>query len=490
MKLQEEALKFIELKSVCEEGNEEIINYLIPKFEEMGAKLILQHVPHSLADHSKRQFNLIGILGDDLVDSRTKKGLLLTTHVDTAAPGLLTEWTKVDGKPWNARIEDGKIFGLGAAHSKLNFLCMMLAFSRFVKNELRQPIYLAATCGGESSLLGSKYLIQSGALNPKYVVVGHPTDLSLANSQRPQMTFQVKISYVAIERDAQEFNAKIFISSKSKSGYALGLEPRTNTALQNIFYILHQLMHSPIPVKLFSIGAEASLNKIPDTATAGVVIPAKELEGIRDRFKSLIAQRSDAHFDMRFGGTGDRGIRLLPDELLPSLFLIKKELEQMNQDFQGGVSVSFSSIKPDKDSLNLLVHCNFSNDFTAPEKRKEIETQIKERLMALARNYKSLSVDVRRVVSYVNFLADSQNNFARTMSAELTRAGIEAKFTNAESSSEAAFFSEKAHEVMAFGPALVKRDAYIPNENVSVDDLQAAIRFYERIIDAFCVRGI
>ena len=66
MKLQEEALKFIELKSVCEEGNEEIINYLIPKFEEMGAKLILQHVPHSLADHSKRQFNLIGILGDEI----------------------------------------------------------------------------------------------------------------------------------------------------------------------------------------------------------------------------------------------------------------------------------------------------------------------------------------------------------------------------------------------------------------------------------------
>ena len=81
------ALKFLETKSVSEDGNEDVINFLIPVFEQAGAKLVLQQVPHSLKDHSKRQFNLLAIFGDDLVDSRTRKGLLLTAPVDTCIPG-------------------------------------------------------------------------------------------------------------------------------------------------------------------------------------------------------------------------------------------------------------------------------------------------------------------------------------------------------------------------------------------------------------------
>jgi len=57
-------------------------------------------VPHSLKDHSKRQFNLLAIFGDDLVDSRTRKGLLLTAPVDTCIPGNASEWTDLGGNPF------------------------------------------------------------------------------------------------------------------------------------------------------------------------------------------------------------------------------------------------------------------------------------------------------------------------------------------------------------------------------------------------------
>ncbi|MDL1873478.1 hypothetical protein FBR05_14955, partial [Deltaproteobacteria bacterium PRO3] len=59
MDFVKDALKLLELRSVSEEGNEEAVNFLIPLFEQMGAKLVLQQIPHSLPDHNKRQYNLL-----------------------------------------------------------------------------------------------------------------------------------------------------------------------------------------------------------------------------------------------------------------------------------------------------------------------------------------------------------------------------------------------------------------------------------------------
>jgi len=490
MNVLDEATRFLAIKSICEEGNEELINFLIPRFEELGAKLILQQVPHSLPDHTKRQYNLIGILGDDLVDSRTKKGFLLTTHIDTPVPGLNTEWTKLAGNPWDAKKIDDKIYGLGAANAKLDFICKLQAFSRFAKEKLKQPIYLAATCGGESPLLGCKYLIQSGALNPKYVLLGQPTGLTLIGSQRAQLSFQVRMSFVAIEKDAHDFNAKIFISSKSKSAYAVSNQSN-QTALENIFYILDLLMKSPIPIKLFSLQSESSFHKLPDQAAVGVVIPAKELEGIRERFKGLLINRAGSSYDMRFGGTGDRGIRLLPAEVLPALFLVKKEIAELGKELGDRAIVNLAAIKPDKDSLNFTVHFSISPEAAAnAEMRKELEQDFKNRINNIAKNFKTLSFDCRRVVFYPNFHIDSENTFAKTLSSELSRMGMDGKIHTSEKSSEAAFFSEKGYDTLVFGPGEMQENAYRENENINISDLQMAARFYEQAIDAFCVKGV
>ena len=116
MDLLAHALKLLELKSISEEGDEELVNYLIPLFEQIGARLVLQQVPHSMGDHAKRQYNLIGILGDDLVDSRTKKGLLLTSHVDTASPGNAADWNKLGGNPWAPALLEGGVNLISMTH--------------------------------------------------------------------------------------------------------------------------------------------------------------------------------------------------------------------------------------------------------------------------------------------------------------------------------------------------------------------------------------
>src|SRR6185369_7927232 len=120
---------------------------------------------HSFENISKRQFNLVGILGDPLVDRKTRKGLLLLTHLDTVGPGILEYWTETGGNAYNLAAREETIYGLGAADAKLDFLCKLYAVQRIRDKKIKMPVYLVGTCGEEAGMYGCRYLLQSLMLN-------------------------------------------------------------------------------------------------------------------------------------------------------------------------------------------------------------------------------------------------------------------------------------------------------------------------------------
>ena len=162
--------KAIKVKSVSDQGNEEISHFFGEFMKQIGFKVNLQEVTHSLPEVSKRQFNVIGILGDPLVDSKTKKGLLLNTHTDTVSPGLKSNWTETDGDPFHATIKGEKIFGLGTADVKLDFLCKLKACERYAERKLKMPLYLVGTAAEEIGMLGAKFLIKSKSSDTRFVL--------------------------------------------------------------------------------------------------------------------------------------------------------------------------------------------------------------------------------------------------------------------------------------------------------------------------------
>src|SRR5690606_4245789 len=121
-----EAQKIIQINSMSHLGNEELVNYLISLFQEAGVEHKLQHVTHSMEDVSKRQFNIIGIIGDPLVDRKTKKGLLLVSNLDTVSSGSKEYWTETSGNPFSGEIKNENLYGLGAS-TKIDFLCKLFA---------------------------------------------------------------------------------------------------------------------------------------------------------------------------------------------------------------------------------------------------------------------------------------------------------------------------------------------------------------------------
>lgn len=493
-----QALQFLELKSLSEEGTEEVVNFLIPLFEQAGAKLVLQQVPHSLRDHSKRQYNLLAIFGDDLVDSRTRKGLLLTAPIDTPGPGNPADWTKLAARPFSPKVDGDWLYGLGAAGGKLNFLAMVAAASSFSRAKFQQPLYVAGTCGGESVLAGCRYLIQSGAVNPRQVIVGRPTGLKLQHTEKSQLVFQLRISFVSVERDAQDFNAKVFVSSKSKGVHSAHPDAGRN-ALENVLFFLEALKSTQLESKLMSLQGAANLNRMPDHAAAGVVIRSKDLDAIRDRFRSISANYRDCHFEMRLGGTGDRGVRLLPEEVYQALKRIREELRAVNEAFAPVQDPAFSpdhsrailsAIAQDRDALDLTVQISLLPEFGSAESRKEIEKDFKDRIAAVARNFRSISIDCRRTYATQRFFTDPASTFMTTLKADMTRTGLPSDHRPGNFATEAAHFSERGYETIAFGAGDAVMEGNCPNERVKLEDIHAAIRFYGRAIEAFCLRGI
>jgi len=67
----EESKRLIRMRSITADGNEEVANALGDLMRESGLKVTLQQVTHSMDHVSKRQFNVIGVLGDPLVDKKT-----------------------------------------------------------------------------------------------------------------------------------------------------------------------------------------------------------------------------------------------------------------------------------------------------------------------------------------------------------------------------------------------------------------------------------
>jgi len=280
----EEARKLIRINSVSANGNEEISNYAVTLMQDRGLKTHVQHVTHSQESISKRQFNVIGVLGDPLVDRKIKKGLLLNTHLDTVSPGVLANWTETDQDPFSAAIKDGKIYGLGTADVKLDFLCKLYAVEKFREKKLKNPIYLVGTCGEEIGMLGVKYLIKSLALNPKFVLVGEPSELKVVYAHKCLNLYRISIGYQLIERDVKGFNRQIELSCTGKSAHSSYPHLGVN-AIQETFSFLEKANQEGFEMRFTQFQGGDTVNKVPDHAYVQFVLTSHQFEDFKRFFR-------------------------------------------------------------------------------------------------------------------------------------------------------------------------------------------------------------
>ena len=489
--LLEEARQMIRLGSVSSSGNEEVVNYIATLFKERGFITHQQQVMHSLENIGKRQFNIIGILGDPLVDKKTRKGLLLTTHLDTAGPGLLTNWTETSGAPFSVAVKEGKIYGLGTADAKLDFLCKLRAVEKFREKKLRMPIYLVGTCGAELGMLGAKYLIKSLALNPKYVVVGGPTNLKAVYGHKCMVVYRVSIGYQMVERDARGFNRRIDFYSYGRSAH--GACPHLGiNAITQASEFLQAAADNGFETRFTRLDGGDSGNKVPDQALAEFFLTSHQFEDFKRFFREFArTEGKEKAFKVELGGLGDTGVRFLPDVLFPCIMDIGSFFRNLSDGFERATdssysppfsTVNFSLLKQKLGGVDLF----YDLRLLATSSLEETEKQIFMGVQTIASRYPGLNISISRDLVNPSLNMTLQHDLIRICRDAMVAAGIEAVFDKSSASTEASQYYHAGHEALVFGPGNLQGNSRSPNEHNFLDQIDKAVVFYEKLIERVC----
>ncbi len=490
----EEARKMIRINSITSNGNEELANFVVGLLKDRGLKTQLQQVTHSLEDFSKRQFNVIGILGDPLVDRKIRKGLLLNTHLDTVSPGITENWTEVGGDPFAATTKEGKIYGLGTADVKLDFLCKLHAIEKFREKKLKQPIYLVGTCGEEVGMFGAKYLIKSMALNPRYVVVGEPSELKVVYAHKCFNLLKVSIGYQLIERDVRGFNRRVDLFSFGRSAHSSYPDLGEN-AILSLLEFLRSAIEAGFELRFTRLEGGETVNKVPDRAMAQFYLTSHQFEDFKRFFRESVQAKSAGKsppFRVEFGGVGDAGAKFMPDNLFMSVLQIAQLFQSVMLDFK---KVRDDTYDPPHSTLNFGrmrqgvggLDFNFDMRLLPDLVPEEIERHIQKEIQSIAAQYSNLNISAARERMNPGLGMTRDHELVKLCEASLKEANLESALAKKATSTEAAQYFQAGYEAVVFGPGLSQGNSHSPNEFNWLDHLQKATAFYEKLIEKACL---
>ncbi len=492
-RISDEAKKMIRTNSVTENGNEELANYLATLLKNRGFHQVqLQQVAHSLDGISKRQFNVIATIGDTLVDKKIRKGLLLNTHLDTVSPGLSENWSETSGDPFSATIKDGKIYGLGTADVKLDFLCKLRAAEKFREKKLKMPIYLVGTCGEEVGMFGAKYLIKSGALNPKYVMVGEPSELKVIYAHKCLNIYRVSIHYQQTEKDARGFNRKIDLISLGKSAHGSYPHLGINAIHAGVEFLQKAIEHG-FEIRFTHMEGGDTVNKVPDKAYIQFYLTSHALEDFKKFFREYVkTTHQEKMFKVELGGIGEMGVKFLPDELFHCATDVIRVFKNTSKDFEkvqdstynpSHSTVNFGKMTKVLSGLELVFDLRLLPDLM-PE---EIEKHIKSEIQKTALRYPSMNITAKLERENPGLNMKMDHPWLQVCKEAMLAAGLDPVFDKKATSTEAAQYFQAGYDAVIFGPGLSHGNSHSPNEFNYLEHLEKATNFYEKLIERVCL---
>jgi acetylornithine deacetylase/succinyl-diaminopimelate desuccinylase-like protein len=487
----EDAKRMIRTPATVNSGNEELANVVAGLLYERSFKVNVQQVMHSFEGLSKRQFNVVATLGDPLVDKKTRKGLLLLSHLDTPPGGLGRHWSQTAGDPYAPSIHDERIYGLGAAGAKLDMLAKIYAVSKFRERKLRMPIYVVGTCGSNQGHFGARYLLQSVAVNPKYVLVGEPTEMKLVTSHKGALQVRVGVRFQGLERDARGFNRRLSIQSFGRAAHMSSPTAGSNAILELLRLLAHAV-ESGFDFRLTRLEGGETLSQVPDRASVDLYCTPHQFEDFKRFFSEFVLRhKREESFQLDPSGSSDTGVRFLPEsifscfmEILNLFRVVEQEISvERDEALNPPVSTSHLGIvRQGTGAMDLLFDLRLVPQLAAAE----VEKKIAQGVQALATRFPNLNLTVTR--EWVNpALNDSSGGewlkICQDVSASL---GMATGIHKLSTSTEASLFQQAGYDTVVTGPGTALGNIHGPNEFVTLSQLELALAYYEKLVERVC----
>ena len=192
------ARKVISIDTTPSESNLPLVGFLVEFAQKVGLKCeVFTEVQNGI-----EQANLIIGLANP------KKGcdqFLLQSHLDTMDTGNYATWKKNAYNPFDAVIEDGNLYGIGAAKSKVDLLVKIMALSKLadITPKNLNPV-VVATYGEQSGMQGLLRLVRRNKIQAKYALVSEPTNLQVVNASKGFAIVEIQIPFSDEERTVRE----------------------------------------------------------------------------------------------------------------------------------------------------------------------------------------------------------------------------------------------------------------------------------------------
>ncbi|OQY97507.1 MAG: hypothetical protein B6D35_14875 [Candidatus Brocadia sp. UTAMX2] len=251
-------------------------------------------IPCKIFEKVKNRANIVGYLGGK-GEWPSAPTLLVACHLDVVSAG--DDWKR---NPFEAWIEDGRIYGRGSSDNK-GQMASMMAVARFLKEHesgLKGQLILAGVADEErGSALGLEYLLNECGIKADYAII-------------PDVAHNMKLI------DVTEKGA-LFLEITSHGKQAHGSRPEAGiNAIENMMPLLERIkqlkfqktshpLHTPPTINLGSIHSGTAPNIVPALCKAQLDIrylPDDSADNIVHAIKNIIREteaRSHAKFDLK-----------------------------------------------------------------------------------------------------------------------------------------------------------------------------------------------
>ena len=377
----------------------------------------------------------------DVGPSPAGDGLLLVTHLDTVPPGDAASWTATGGDPFRATRDGDRLYGLGSADAKVDFVCKAHALARVPRARRKRAVRLVGTFGEEVGLLGARWLVERGlARGFANALVGEPSELAAVHAHKGYAVFEARVALERLDAAAPMHVARRVLSGVAahSSSPALGANA--------IVAALETLASSDSP-GVCALDGGTAVNVVPErcalalvTKEAGDDLDAPAfgkapllhfLEAWR-RFEVSLAEPRDPAFD--------------PDRTVSSLGRVTLD---------GAHAVFRFDVRPIPGA-------------PAPEI-----------LVAPLRD----AAEIRCVRANPPLATPRDDAFVRAIEDAQRAAGAPARRTTKATCTEAGLLSQAGLRALVLGPGPSVGNVHKPNEHTRISELHRAVELYRFVIE-------
>lgn len=381
---------------------------------------------------------------------------LLQTHLDTVDPGSFSLWKKNDFNPYDAVIEDSKIYGLGAADVKLDFLCKLnsLISLKDKKFNSLKPV-LVGTFGEETGMQGTLRLIRKNKINAKYALIGETSDLKIIKAAKGFAVVEIKIPISEDEKTYKISNNKtesITTQTKLFSGKsAHSSTPHLgDNAIQKMLDFLQKM---PENMVLIEIDGGTRFNMIPSQAVV-------ELE-----MASYVKNLS-----------------------LIKLNKIYRILQEVETDMKQYKDIEF---EPNHSTLSIGIIRTFEDELLLGGSCRILPNVTQEQYEIWMAKIKTVCEECGAhfaITDYKRpFRTNENSTLIKSAQSILKKMELSADCKTLPSTNEVSLFTRLNIECLCIGAGVREENVHTPQEHVNIKDLEKITLFYEQMIEKFCL---